>query len=238
MGNDPRPAPKRGPSEAAANLGAATSVTQELETYWTAAATALGLDPETVRPVFDELVELYSQAGRAYHNLTHLQAMLGFVDEHAPEVQNIPQVVMAVFFHDAIYDSKAKDNEERSAALVADRMEALGLQREESEVISSLVLSTKKHQPLLPGRDNELFLDADLAILGRSSDVYFRYCDAIREEYAWVPEVDYVAGRKAVLESFLQREKIFFSSSVRARLEPQARENIAAEMKALEGASA
>ncbi|BAZ86821.1 hypothetical protein NIES806_30370 [Dolichospermum compactum NIES-806] len=40
---------------------------------------------------------------------------------------------------------------------------------------------------------------------------YQAYSQAIRQEYAWVSELEYIIGRKQVLERFWQREKIYFT---------------------------
>lgn len=222
---------KSGPRESTAiKERQSTTIAQELESHWVTAVRELGIESDKARPVFDKLLAMYSEVKRAYHNLSHIKLMLDFLGSHASDIQRMPQVVLAVFFHDAIYDSQAKDNEERSAALVSELMKPLGLATDHIETIASLVQSTKKHQPILEGIDNELFLDADLAILGSHPEIYLVYSDSIREEYSWVPEPDYAAGRKRVLEAFLNRPKIYFTRPVRTELEARARENIAAEI--------
>lgn len=238
MGNEPKSEPLVSSPVMVTGEGTGTSITLQLESHWMTAVQELGVEAAKARPVFDKLVEMYTQEVRAYHNLKHVKAMLDFLDSHASEIQGMPQVVLAVFFHDAIYDSQANDNEEQSAALVQALMKPIGLASEDIEPIASLVQSTKKHHPILSGTDNRLFLDADLAILGSSPGSYLRYCDAIREEYAWVPQSDYIVGRKGVLESFLQRPEIYMTESVRGKLEERARENIAAEIQLLGESSA
>jgi predicted metal-dependent HD superfamily phosphohydrolase len=207
-----------------------TPIAAELESHWITAVRELDIEIEKARPAFDKLLAMYSVGKRAYHNLSHIKDMLDFLSSHAGEIQGMPQVVLAALFHDAIYDSQAKDNEERSAALVKELMQPLGLATDHIETIASLVLSTKKHQPLLAGIDNELFLDADLAILGASPEKYLQYSNSIREEYSWVPESNYIAERKKVLQIFLDRPTLYFTQSVRTVLEARAKENITAEI--------
>ena len=210
-----------------------TSLTQELETHWVSAVSALGIEPQQAHPAFDTIIERYSEDSRAYHNLTHIQKMLEYVDTESGKLENAPQVVLAVFFHDAIYDSHATDNEEKSAELVSKLLEPLGINQSDADTISQLVISTKLHQPILPGPDNQIFLDADLAILGASPEAYLKYTDAIREEYSWVPEEHYAERRKEVMENFLKRKEIYFSESAREAFEGQARENIHCEIRSL-----
>ncbi|TIV07105.1 MAG: hypothetical protein E5W00_16425, partial [Mesorhizobium sp.] len=79
-----------------------------------------------------------------------------------------------------------------------------------------------------------LFLDMDLAILGATPDAFDAYEQAVRREYGWVQEPMWRAGRSAVLTSFLARPHIFHTEEFRQRFEPQARQNMARSLKALE----
>jgi predicted metal-dependent HD superfamily phosphohydrolase len=81
--------------------------------------------------------------------------------------------------------------------------------------------------------DCALFLDMDLSILGAPTAVFARYEADIRREYAMVPEDAYRAGRSAVLERFLARDRLYFSDYFHARLEAPARCNLAASLVAL-----
>lgn len=235
MGHEPKSVPRESTPIKERQL---TRIAEKLESDWVTAIQELGIGTDSARPAFDNLLARYAEGNRSYHNLSHIKEMLDFLRSHASAIQGMPQVVLAVFFHDAIYDSQAKDNEEQSAALVQELMKPLGLAPNHIETIASLVQSTKKHQPILEGMDNKLFLDADLAILGSAHEKYLQYSDSVREEYSWVPEPDYVAGRKGVLEAFLKRSEIYLTQPVRAELEARARDNIAAEIKLLGGPSA
>jgi predicted metal-dependent HD superfamily phosphohydrolase len=147
-------------------------------------------------------------------------------------------VEAAIWFHDAIYDSKTKDNEARSAALaekrLAGRTDAGRLRR-----IGAMILATATHQ--LPRfdddattRDASLFLDMDLSILGAEPDAFDAYEHAVRREYDWVEEPMWRAGRGAVLKDFLARTRIFHTEEFRQRFEPQARLNMARSLEALQ----
>jgi predicted metal-dependent HD superfamily phosphohydrolase len=189
-----------------------------------------------------ELAALYRAKGRHYHNLAHIQAMLALAGDYRAS-QNDPEAVeAAIWFHDAIYDSRAKDNEARSAALaeakLAGRADADRLAR-----IAAMISATATHElPSLQGpsagdenfdRDAALFLDMDLAILGAAPDAFDAYEQAVRQEYGWVEEPMWRAGRGAVLKTFLDRPHIFHTEEFRRRFEPQARQNMARSLKAL-----
>jgi predicted metal-dependent HD superfamily phosphohydrolase len=78
-----------------------------------------------------------------------------------------------------------------------------------------------------------VLLDADLAVLGSHEDRYRRYASDIRKEYAWVPEAEYRAGRKKVLEAFLARPRIYWNDSIHDQREGIARANLIRECEDL-----
>ena len=183
------------------------------------------------------LSALYVAKGRHYHNLAHIEAMLALAGDYRGLLDDPEAVEAAIWFHDAIYDSKAKDNEAQSAALaekkLAGRADPSRLGR-----ISAMIVATATHQ--LPPFDNatatrdaSLFLDMDLSILGAAPDAFDAYERAVRREYAWLEEPMWRAGRSAVLKNFLARPHIFHTEAFRQRFEPQARENMARSSQAL-----
>jgi predicted metal-dependent HD superfamily phosphohydrolase len=184
-----------------------------------------------------ELSALYGGEGRHYHNLAHVEAMLSLARDHRELLDDLEAIKAAIWFHDAIYDSKAKDNEARSAALAEQKLHgrtsAVRLNR-----ISAMILATATHQ--LPGlgdaaaeRDAALFLDMDLAILGAAPEAFDLYERAVRREYDWVEEPMWRAGRGEVLRTFLARPHIFHTEEFRSRFEPQARRNMARSLEVL-----
>jgi predicted metal-dependent HD superfamily phosphohydrolase len=188
-----------------------------------------------------ELSALYGAEGRHYHNLAHIEAMLALAGEYRGLLGDPEAVEAAIWFHDAIYDSKAKDNEAQSADL-AEKKLAGRTDAERLSSISAMIVATATHQ--LPPfdsaratRDASLFLDMDLSILGATPDAFDAYERAIRREYGWVEEPMWRAGRSAVLKNFLARPHIFHSEEFRQRFEPQARLNITRSLEALQNPS-
>ena len=79
----------------------------------------------------------------------------------------------------------------------------------------------------------ELFLDADLSILGTDADLYDRYTAGIRAEYAHLDDEAWRVGRAMVLQGFLERPQLFFTAAGRERFEAAARRNIERELLSL-----
>lgn len=194
-------------------------------------------EPLIEAPLKRELSALYRAEGRHYHSLAHIEAMLALAGHYRASLHDPEAVEAAIWFHDAIYDSRAKDNEAKSAALaekkLSGRTDAQRLGR-----ITAMIIATATHE--LPrfsdenaARDAALFLDMDLAILGATPDAFDAYEQAVRREYGWVEEPMWRAGRSAVLKSFLARPHIFHTEEFRQRFEAQARQNMARSLKAL-----
>ena len=83
-------------------------------------------------------------------------------------------------------------------------------------------------------RDGCVFLDADLAILGADPVRYQAYQRSIRREYSWVSDAAYQTGRIQVLESFLHRDRLYYTALLFNELESIARLNIQQEIAFLQ----
>ena len=185
------------------------------------------VDPIQADKQFDDVCLAYSGPGRFYHTLDHVLAVLATAGSLASYTKNLNAVKLATWLHDVIYDSRASDNEERSAEYALCLCEELAIP--EGERVAALIRKTKTHDAG-DDVDAQVLLDADLAILGASESDYLAYAENIRREYAWVPESDYRKGRRQVLERFLTRPRIFHFLS---HLEEPARRNLAAEIARL-----
>jgi predicted metal-dependent HD superfamily phosphohydrolase len=177
--------------------------------------------------MFEDVCRHYTEAGRFYHTVDHIRAMLETVASLASSARNLHAVKLAVWLHDVIYDSRALDNELRSAEFAEQLCEKASIP--EGPAVAALILKTRSHET---GDDPNarVLIDADLAILGTSESDYLAYAQRIRQEYAWVPEPEYRHGRRQVLERFLMRSRIFH---LLTQLEEPARRNVAAEMARL-----
>jgi len=193
--------------------------------------------PADAYPVFDVLVAAYSAPDRHYHTLEHLAEMFRVAGRLLSITDDPAVVQLAVWFHDAVYDPRAKDNEARSADLAATLLGPVGVPRSELDRVARLVLATAHPADAPPPGDREtaILLDADLVILGAAEDRYRRYAAAIRKEYAWVPDTDYRAGRAAVLSRFLARPRIFWTDAMHEEGDTRARDNMRAELADLRG---
>jgi len=209
-----------------------TKSNEDLRHQWLEALTPFAVAQPVAEKTFKYLVTAYSDSGRFYHNLCHIENVLATIirlTEYAPS----PTLQLAAWFHDAVYDSRAEDNEEQSASLAGAMLKEMNIPGPIVEATKHLILLTKNHVADAEDEDGKILLDADLAILGQSPDRYAAYARAIRQEYAWVPEADYRAGRSKVLAGFLKRARIYHTPVMFAACEQPARNNLAAEMERL-----
>lgn len=163
----------------------------------------------------------YDVPERAYHNLRHVEQMLSALEERGVLT---PELELAVWGHDLVYDARANDNEERSAAQFDAWLAGQGADAKARARIRALILATKHAAPPQT-REEMLLVDADLSILGAPQEQFDAYHAAIRREYAHVPAPLYAIGRHKVLRGFLEREHIF-STPEFAALEAQAQANL------------
>lgn len=182
--------------------------------------------------LFVELATAYGEASRHYHSTTHLLDCLQQLDRVQHLAEHPREVELALWFHDAVYDVKAKDNEERSAAWAVRELSASGVASEVITHIEALILATR-HQASPTAADEQMLVDIDLSILGAEPTNYDQYSKNIHAEYAWVPMADYIRGRAAVLEQFLARPFIYSTTWFREQYEVRARENMKREIRHL-----
>ncbi len=218
--------------------GLAGAPIEELRPAWRQLLDDVGADRAADERVFAEIVAAYTGPGRFYHNLGHVRAVLEAVGRLRSEARDFTAVRFAAWFHDAVYDPRAGDNEERSAALAGKALARLGAAEAMAREAQRLVLLTKAHRADPDDADGRVLLDADLAVLGAPEAEYLIYAAAIRREYAWVPDEAYRAGRAKVLREFLRRERIYATAEMFAALEAPARRNVEAEVRALEAGPA
>lgn len=190
----------------------------------------LNLCPEG-ESCWNELEKKYTETSRAYHNLSHLYSMFNVLDEAGFTSSN-PVLEYAIWYHDIVYNSKKKDNEKQSAIIFKENCHSF-LGEDVIQEVETVILSTEKHYPLSNSQEVEWMLDLDLFVLCSPKEIYQKYADAIRAEYKWVPKLLYKRGRKKVLQSFLKRDRIYFSDYFYEYYENIARENLQNELSEL-----
>jgi len=175
---------------------------------------------------YGRLIEAYGATDRYYHSLNHIEDCLAQLRSCRKLTDNADQIALAFWFHDAVYHWNSSTNEQDSADWAASFLAANKASAQLLKQVTDLILATRHFEPNMPTRDCKILVDIDLSILGRDADAYRRYERAIAQEYARVPKVLYRRGRRAVLRSFLERERIYQTDYFHHLYEVQARRNI------------
>ncbi len=182
--------------------------------------------------LFHQLVASYSEPHRKYHTMQHLEECFAQFDRVRSEAERPGEVELALWFHDAIYDTTRKDNEQRSAEWARASALAGGLSSEPANRVYELILVTM-HDAVPADRDALVLVDVDLSILGADAARFDEYELQIREEYEWVPGSLYGKARRQILRGFLERERIYSTEYFSGAHEARARENIARSLERL-----
>ena len=183
------------------------------------------LDRTVAQAIFNDLEARYGAPDRHYHDRRHIAACLELLDSVRHLANDPDAIELAIWFHDAVYDTRRQDNEEASARLADAALQRLGIAPSVRQRVYDLVLATRHSAPPSDS-DSALLLDMDLSTLGQPAALFDTYEAAIRREYAWVPETDFRMGRTKLLRSFLAREPIYSTPYFRDQFETMARENL------------
>ena len=201
---------------------------------WRHHANKLGLSAADA--IFNQLDDRYREPHRAYHNARHINECLARLDAaYHPNAED-PLVEYALWFHDAVYDVPASDNEERSANWACEVLRGQGIDVAEIKWVYSLIMATR-HPAVATAPAAQLLVDIDLAILGADPPRYAEFERDIRIEYRMISAEQYVRGRCLILQGFLDREHIYSTAEFRARFEQQARLNLSEAIARIGGAS-
>ena len=179
------------------------------------------------------LLGRWSEPHRAYHDLAHLDEVLHRIDLLAGEADRPDLVRLAAWFHDAVYDPRATDNEERSAEVATVALADLGLAPDAVAEVARLVRLTATHAVAPGDRDGAVLCDADLAVLASDRLRYQSYTEGVRREYAHLDDPAFARGRADVLQRLLDRPQLFTTTYGRREWEQTARANVAAETRSL-----
>jgi len=194
-------------------------VSSGLERFWPA-----DLDPS----LRARLEAAYDAPDRSYHDLLHLREVLTHVEELLdPDDPAWRTVVLAAWFHDAVYEGRP-DDEERSAQLAETTLSG-----EDVDEVARLVRLTRDHRPAEDDLSGQVLCDADLAVLAAGAERYDSYVRGVRAEHALVPDDRFAAVRAEVLAALLDKPTLFHSPRARRLWEVPARANVEREVRTL-----
>ncbi|WP_407710152.1 DUF4031 domain-containing protein [Arthrobacter nitrophenolicus] len=180
--------------------------------------------------LFLDLLDRWSEPHRHYHGCTHLLSVLESLDLLTEPADPPRTVLLAAWFHDAVYQGIPLQDEEESARLAEDRLSDAGLPDADVAEVARLVRLTGDHRPEAGDSDGALLCDADLSVLGGDPDEYARYLAAVRKDYAHVGDADFAAGRASVVRRLLELDPLFHTGRAKELWLDAAQRNLEGEL--------
>lgn len=183
-----------------------------------------------------QVLERWCEMHRRYHTMEHLAEVLAALElltERGASLGRWPRAVrLAAWFHDAIYDPTADDNEEQSAVLATELLDGR-IPSAEVDEVARLVRLTQLHSPESDDEAGTAMIDADLAILGSTAQRYRNYTRQVQAEYRMVPAEQFRIGRRQVVEHLLGLEPRFHTRMGYDQWRRASDENLTAELQRL-----
>lgn len=189
-------------------------------------------NPPGSKRVLQKLITHYSEPHRYYHTLEHVVSMLDDFKAVSRLARDADAIRFAIWYHDVIYDVEnsplRESNEERSASLALEDLVKLSISTERIVDVCRMIRLTS-HQEMSEklSFDEQLFLDLDLAVLGKDRDIFNAYQAGIRYEYRSVEDDIYIPARRKILSIFFEREPLYLTPFFRERYEDSAKQNLA-----------
>jgi predicted metal-dependent HD superfamily phosphohydrolase len=171
-----------------------------------------------------ELLKRYNEPHRKYHNLNHINHCLAEFNTVFHLAKEPDALELAIWYHDAIYEIGASDNEKKSSLLVDGVMSGFLVSEELIKTVKDIIIATE-HNKVPESFDARLMLDIDISNLGQA-EKFKETNRLVREEYSLVPENLFNNGRSNILQSFLDRPNIYLTDVFREKYENNARKNL------------
>jgi predicted metal-dependent HD superfamily phosphohydrolase len=184
------------------------------------------------RSLLARLRARYQEPHRRYHTWAHVLACVDA--RHRITQAAMPDVDLALLFHDAIYEPFATDNEAKSAALLVEEGRRAWLDDRTLVRAAALVRATKHDGGAPETLEGCIVVDSDLSILGSDPETFDRYEAGVREEYAAIDDGVFASGRGRILRPLLARPSIFWTAPGQSLWEGRAQANLRASLAKLE----
>ena len=153
----------------------------KLEQRWKLLWDSLGISQRTA-PSFEGLERYYNAQGRFYHVLNHIGNGLVELDfANRVGIVEYPKPLELVWWHhDYEYNSRKKDNEEKSWEKLSDELIKYGLFESIGDKCRIWTLDTK-HIQTPKTNDGKIIVDIDLSIFGKSEEEFDEYEENIKK---------------------------------------------------------
>lgn len=183
----------------------------------------------------DTLIARYAETHRAYHTWEHIVECIKEAEAlYGKDVWvTKPELMMAILFHDVVYDPHSHTNEKDSRKTMEEMLSTSGAPQKFIVRVGELIMVTT-HKNIAVVDDEALIVDIDLSVLGKPWERFYHYEVQIRQEYHFVPCHEFVKGRVNILKGFLSRDRIYTTDYFHTKYERVARRNLSNSINILE----
>ena len=187
-------------------------------------------DPECVE-IFRALKGRYGESRRVYHNGDHIRHCLAEFDSiNTGLTQTRKNIIeLSIWFHDAIYEISASDNESESARWFSSLADGR-LNPDIINAVNRCILYTT-HQDTPADPCSLYMVDVDLSSFGQDWEEFTADGRKIREENNHLDDEAFVGGQIKFMNRLLNRSRIFYTEYFNTRLESRARQNIIRQLE-------
>jgi len=208
-----------------------------LRDRWHQLCKDLSVSKEICQEWWEYISTHYEEPTRFYHTLTHIQELFAYRDKFSDSFEEPHLVDLAIWFHDVIYDPNAEPgrNEDDSAVIFANFVNQMTLSEKQRKKVFDWIVATKHHrsQPS-DSADFRLFMDMDMAILGKSWDEYLVYTKLVKQEFSQIPQWKWCFGRTWFVCGTLNSKRIFATDEFHRAFEVRARANLTQELNQIQ----
>ena len=184
--------------------------------------------------MYEALKARYGVSCRQYHNWVHIEECFNAYQNSGIRFWGRQEALLclAIFYHDAIYDTKSKNNEHNSALLCAADMRARFVEKEAQDRVRELIMATV-HSGTPQTFSECLIADIDLSMLGMPWIDHLENSRSIRLEYSQYSDAEFAAGRAKFMSTFLERPVLYHTPYFQRLCDVQARSNLSREIAML-----
>lgn len=184
-----------------------------------------GIKDDSSSYIHARLTKAYSEPQRVYHTLEHIEGCFAVFEEVKHLLDNADALALAIWFHDAIYELGADDNEQRSADWFMAETEGLfddGLRQQ----VYAHIMATLHCGRAIEGHDSQIMVDIDLSSFGMPWPIFLRDSKKVRSERSDIPDQEFYAKQCGFQKALLERPRFFQSDYFFEHYENQARQNL------------
>ena len=181
-------------------------------------------DAGVAKNVFNQLVQMYTESWRSYHNLEHITASLSYFDACKSHAEFADAIEFAIWFHDCVYKLGASDNEALSRDWFINQTNHY-IVPATIKSVDELIMDTR-HLSIPNSHDGKLIADIDLTSFGLPWDEYLQDSRAVQSEFPEISNGCAIKSKILFLENLVDDGQIYYSDYYLAHFEEKAQSNV------------